>query len=234
MSAVQFNLLPDLKLNYVKSQRTRNIVLTNAIIITVASFSIFLIMMFTVNVVQKRQLSGADNEVSKATQELKQVKNIEEVLTVQNQLKTLSQLHSDKYISSRIFAYLPQITPTNAKVGNLSLDFVEGTLQLDGTANSQHTVNTFIDTLKFTTFKSADTDRRAFPSVVLSSFSINQGNVSYSLAIKFEPELFSNTLKEAPKLTVPQLTTTRSALGDPANTLFNGQVGGTPAGQGGR
>lgn len=229
MSAVQFNLLPDVKLDYIKTQRTRNIVLTNAILITAAAFTIFLIMMFTVNVVQKRQLSNADAEVAKATQELKQVKNIEQVLTVQNQLKTLSGLHKDKYVSSRVFTYLPQVTPTNAKVGNLSLDFAENTLLIEGTANSQHTVNIFIDTLKFTTFKSGESNRPAFPSVVLSSFSINQGNVSYSLGVKFEPELFSNTLAEAPKLTVPQLTTTRSALGDPSNTLFNGQVGGTPA-----
>lgn len=231
MSALQFNLLPELKVKYIKAQKTKKIVATNALIITGASFAIFVIMAATVYLVQKKQLSDADKEVERYSQQLRSVDNLDEVLTVQNQLSSLSGLHRDKRVSSRIFTYLPQVTPTNTKIGNLSISFEDNKMQIDGTADTQHTVNTFVDTLKFTKFKAAgsDQERDAFPSVVQSSFAITTTGVSYGLTITFAQELFDNSSSQTPQLTVPQLTTTRSALGDPSNTLFNGQVGGQPA-----
>lgn len=231
MSALQFNLLPELKVKYIKAQKTKKIVATNALIVTGASFAIFLIMAATVYLVQKKQLSDADKEVERYSQQLGAIENLDEVLTVQNQLTSLSDLHRGKHIGSRLFTYLPQVTPSNTKIGNLSINFEEYKMQIDGTADSQHTVNTFADTLKFTKFKVAgsDEERDAFPSVVQSSFAITTTGVSYGLTVTFAPELFKNTSLQTPQLAVPQLTTTRSALGDPRNTLFNGQVGGQPA-----
>jgi hypothetical protein len=228
MSAVQFNLLPDVKLHYVKAQRIRNLVMTIALLIGGISLAIFLLTLFTADVVQKKQLSDANGQIASATNQLKQVPDLQKVLTVQNQLTTLSGLHKNKHVSSRIFTYLPQITPTNVKISNLSADFSTNTLLITGSANTQHSVNTFIDTLKFTTFKVGDQGNanKAFTSVVESSFSVASGNASYSLTLHFDPQLFSNNLTQAPQLTVPQLTTTRSALDDPNNNLFN-DTGGT-------
>ena len=232
MSRLQFNLLPDVKVNYLKARKTQKLVTTNAILITIASFALFLIMVFTVYIVQKKQLSDADKEIARYSQQLEGVDKLNEVLTVQNQLKSLGELHSKKHISSRVFSYLPQVTPSNAKVGNLAIDFTTGIMQIDGTADSQHTVNTFIDTLKFTNFKTAgnDQEQKAFPSVIQNSFAITATGVSYAITVKFDPALFENTIAP-PQLIVPQLTTTRSVLSDPNNTLFNGQVGGQPSNQ---
>lgn len=234
MSDLQFNLLPDVKLDYIKVQRSRKLVISTAAVVTLAAIVLFLALLFTADVVQKHLISSADNNVKNATKQLQNQPNLDKILTVQNQLTTLSGLHKQKNITSRLFTFLPELTPYNVKIGRISLDFSTNTLELDGTADSQHTVNTFIDTLKFTTYKvgAQDSNHPAFTSVVESGFSLNPSNASYSLTVTFDPTLFSNDISQPPTLNVPQLTTTRSVLGDPSNSLFNGQTG-TPAGQGG-
>lgn len=231
MAEVQFNLLPEVKLDYLKAERSKRTVFAVAIIVSAIAFAIFLIMFVAVDVVQKKQLSNADNTASTTTQQLKNMTALAQIVTVQNQLQTLSTLHHNKHAVARLFSYITQTTPTDVKIGSLSLDFSTNSLGIDGTASDQTAVNTFIDTLKFTTYKigSQGNSLNAFPSVQESSFSIATNSVNYSLQIQFDPQLFSNNLPSVPQLSVPSLTTTRSALDDPSNTLFNGQNGSTGA-----
>ena len=238
MNRVQFNLLPDIKLATVKSNRSRSLAVSIALIISVASAAIFLILLGLTSVVQKKQLSDADKTIASATAKLQSMNGLDKMITVQNQLSTLVDLHKNKHISSRIFSYLPEVTPTQVSLGRLAMDFKANTMQIDGTALDQKSVNTFIDTLKFTTYivNSGDSPKNAFPSVVESSFSIGTKNVSYSLNVTFDPALFSNNILDsqghpkAPTLQVPKLTTTRSITDDPSNNLFNGQNSGSGGG----
>lgn len=225
MSGVQFNLLPDVKLDYIKAQRGKNLIFSIAVLVSAAALGIFLVVLVTVEGVQRKQLNHADSVVVTTTQELKSIPGLDQIITVQNQLQTLSSLHHGKHVSTRLFGYLAQTTPTNVSIGSVTVDFVANTLDINGSANNQTSVNTFIDTLKFTTYKIGDQDsaRPAFPSVVESSFSIANNSVNYSLKVTFDPQLFSNNVPAVPKLTVPTLTTTRSVTEDPNNALFTGQ-----------
>lgn len=233
----QFNLLPDVKLQYIQAERKRNLVVSISILVSLVSAMIFLIMFFTVAVVQKKQITNADKNIATANAKLSALNGLDQVLTVQNQLNTLVGLHQQKHISSRIFTYLPEVTPTNVSVGRLSLNFTDNKLQLDGTAPNQAAVNTFIDTLKFTTFTIGPDGppKTAFPEVIESSFGIGAQTASYSLNVSFDPQLFSDSQTDkdghliVPTLSVPKLTSTRSAVDDPSNVLFNGQFNNAPA-----
>jgi Tfp pilus assembly protein PilN len=231
MSSVQFNLLPDVKLDFIKAQRSKNLIFAIAVLVAAAAFVIFLIALVTVDGLQKKQLSNADNVVTTDTTKLNSMTSLDQIITVQNQLQTLTTLHQNKHITSRVFAYLPQLTPTDVSIGSLQLDTSTSALEVSGTAASQDSVNTFIDTLKFTNFTlgGQGTAQQAFTSVVESSFGIATTGVNYSLQISFNPELFSNNLSAVPQLVVPKLTTTRSALEDPSS-LFNGQNGASTGG----
>jgi hypothetical protein len=223
MASIQFNLLPDVKLHYVKTQRSRNVVISVALLIASLSLILFLLLLFTADIIQKKQLRDASGQVTSTANKIKAIPDINKVLTIQNQLGTLSDLHKNKHVSSRLFIYLPQVTPTDIKISSILLDFTTNTATISGTATSQHAVNTFIDTLKFTTYKvsSQDSDHPAFPSVIESSFSISPGTASFALSATFDPTLFTGGTSQAPKLTVPRLTTTRSVIDDPSNPLFN-------------
>lgn len=234
----QFNLLPDIKLQFIQAERKRNLVVSISVLVSVVSIIIFLVTLSTVSVVQKKQITDADKKISTASTKLQALNGLDQVLTVQNQLQTLVGLHQNKHISSLIFTYLPEVTPTNVSIGRLSLNFSDNKIQLDGTAPNQAAVNTFIDTLKFTTFTigAGTTPKTAFPEVIESSFGISAQYASYSLSVTFDPLLFSNSQIDkdghliVPALSVPKLTSTRSVVDDPSNVLFNGQFNNAPAG----
>lgn len=229
MANVQFNLLPDIKMTHVKTQRTSNLVVTIALLVSAGAFALFVILFVTVNLVQKKLLSDADADIKRLTSELQSKPGISEQLTAQNQLKSLTALHQSKHIASRIFTYLPQVTPARVGIGQVSLDFSAGKLAIDGTADSQLDVNKFVDTLKFTTFSvgNGGASNRAFSKVVQTSFTINEPDqISYTLTIDFDPNLFANNLldndgkPQTPVLAVPKLTTTHAQNGD-GSALFN-------------
>ncbi|MBI2592221.1 hypothetical protein HYW36_01970 [Candidatus Saccharibacteria bacterium] len=234
MTRLQFNLLPDTKQRFDKARRLQSLVFKAAIMASAVSLTLFLVMLIMVGVVQKTQLNNAAKAQNAASQRLQNIPNLEQVITIQNQLQTLVGLHQSKHITSRIFTYLSQVTPASASIGKLDMDLSTNTMGVSGNADSQKTVNTFIDTLKFTTFKigTDDSNQTAFPSVVESAFAINPSNVSYSLDIQFDPQLFANNLlddqgnPQEPKLSVPTLTTTRRGVNDAGNAIFKDQTGG--------
>lgn len=234
MTRIQFNLLPDIKLQLDKAKRVQDLVFRAAVITSAVSVALFLLMLIMVGVVQKTQLNNAAKAQDTASAQLKNISNLGQVITVQNQLQTLVGLHQSKHITSRIFMYLPQVTPANASIGKLDIDLTGATMSISGNADSQKTVNTFIDSLKFTTYTlgSDDNMQSAFPSVVESAFAINPTNVSYTLDIQFDPKLFANDLLDGqgrpqePKLSVPKLTTTKSGVNDINNPIFKTQTGG--------
>jgi Tfp pilus assembly protein PilN len=228
MSTIQFNLLPDVKETYINAQKSRKTIITIAFLATIISIGIFVLVFFSVDVVQKAQLSNADNQVKTATAQLQNIPNINKIITIQNQLQTLSTLHSSKHAVSRIFTYMPQLTPASASIGTLSLDLAGNTLQINGTADSQFTVNAYVDTLKYATYKvnASDSEHQAFPTVTLTGFSIAQGKSAYSITATFDPTLFANPLQPAPTMIVKNQVTTRSVQDDPSN-VFNGQTGQT-------
>lgn len=230
MSSVQFNLLPDIKMAHAKTLKTRNLAISVSVIACGVAIGILLLLFVSVNIVQKKQMGDADKDIEALTQELKGIPNIDAALTSQNQLISLSGLHSSKHISSRIFTYLPQVVPANVNVSRLSLDNSQNLLTIEGSADSQVAFNTFIDTLKFTNFKVGNEEgdgSKAFTTVTPSSFALTDDGVNYTVDIAFDPKLFANNLLDSegkpqtPQLIVPKLTTTHASSDDPANVLFN-------------
>ena len=227
MSRVQFNLLPDSKLALNRAQHTKRLVYTISILASVISVGILLIMLVLVDVVQKKIMNDAAGRVYTASSQLQNLK-IDNIITVQSQLQALTGLHQSKHISSRIFTYLPKITPPNVSINKLDLDLSLNTMTISGTADSQKAVNTFVDTLKFTTYKinSTDTPTPAFQSVVETGFNINAGSVGYTISMNVDPNLFANNLKDAkgnpssPQISVNSAAAS-AALKDPSSTLFN-------------
>jgi Tfp pilus assembly protein PilN len=236
---LQFNLLPDVKQEYLKTKKTKRTVITAAVVASAISFFILLLMITTVYVVNKKQLSDADGNIKKYSQQLQSEKNLDKVLTIQNQLTSIQTLHQAKHKMSRIYTYLPQITPAHVCVAQLSIDSASTSMTFQGTSDSQKSINTFVDTLKFTKYQidGKDSGNYAFSSVIENQFGINstsnttnksstavcQGSAApagYQLTVKFDPSLFSNSSDVT--LKVPQgLVTTQSVLNDPSN-IFNG------------
>jgi len=224
--AVQFNLLPDVKLEYDRAQRAKRMVYTVSILSMAVVVVITAISFFAVNVLQRKLLNDANNDINNYSQKLKSIPNLDKVLTIQNQLNALPGLHQKKHLTSRLFNYIPQVTPVNANIGKLTIDTTANTIDIDGTADTVETINKFVDTLKFTTYRIGNDNadkKKAFSNVILTKVDRNKKNASYTIDATFDPALFDAT--QDVTLVVPQETTTRSVIDAPnANVLFNGET----------
>lgn len=226
---IQFNLLPDVKLEYAKTQRTKRTVILGAISVTALAVFIFVLLFLIVNVFQKQHLGNLNSNIETKTNELKNVPDLDKVLTVQNQLKVLPGLHESKPATSRLTDYLVQLTPSDAKITDVTVDFSAGTMAINGTATTIEVVNQFADILKFTDYKEGETSEKAFSEVVLPNFGVSSGDgrIAYSLQFKFNPVIFDNT--KSVQLAVPTIVSTRSVTEKPTDLFEQRQP--TPAGE---
>lgn len=214
---IQFNLLPDVKLDYIKTQRTKRTVMLATISITALAVFIFILLFLIVNVFQKQHLKNLKDDIENKTSELKSVPDLDKVLTVQNQLNALPGLHEKKPATSRLTDYLVQLTPSSAKITDVNVDFDASTMIINGSADNIESINQFVDILKFTNYKEGETSDKAFSEVVLTNFGIQgtAGRTSYGVTFKFNPIIFDNTRNIA--LVVPNIVSTRSVVEKPTD-----------------
>jgi Tfp pilus assembly protein PilN len=219
---IQLNLLPDVKLEYIKAQRYRRLVFAVSILVTVASVALLLLLL-SVDGLQKKHLHDLGNDISSESSKLQQEPNINKILTVQNQLQSLTALHAGKPAASRLSDYLNELTPASVSITDLKIDFTQQTATITGTSDSLSNVNKYIDTLKFTTYTTDINSSKtpAFSNIVLSTFSLNTGSqdasqaANYTITLSYDKNIFDIT--QNVKLLVPNLVTTRSQIDQPTD-----------------
>lgn len=219
---IQFNLLPDVKLQYLKAARTRRLIMSISVLASAAALVVLALLLLDVEVAQKHHLSTLNANIKQSDSKIQQIPQLNKILTVQNQLDSLDSLHAGKPAATRLFDYLTQTTPTNADINNMTTDFTAQSVTITGTADALSTVNEFVDTLKFTTYQAVDSQGnkqsdKAFSNVVLTSFGRSDTKVTYTISLSYAPPIFDIT--QDAKLVVPKLVTTRSELDHP-NALF--------------
>jgi Tfp pilus assembly protein PilN len=214
---IQFNLLPDVKVEYLKTRRSQRLIYLGATVLAGLALAIFVGLFLIVNVAQKKHLNDLNADIKKDTAELQSIPNIDKILTVQNQLTSLTALHEQDPATARLFDYLGQVTPAQVTISSVKADFAANTINITGNANALSTVNQFVDTLKFTTFTTNQnsTPQKAFSDVVLTSFTKSDKDATYQISFKFDPTIFNNTLEV--KLSVPKIISTRSETEKPAD-----------------
>jgi len=66
----QFNLLPDIKLEYIKSKRTQDLVIFVSIVLIAAFLAIFVLLYIYVSIIQKQHLNSLSNKITSNTQQV--------------------------------------------------------------------------------------------------------------------------------------------------------------------
>jgi cytoskeletal protein RodZ len=225
---IQLNLLPDVKLDYVKAQKSRRLIVSISFIVCCVAI-VILVLSFIYSSIQKKQISDTNNAIQKYVAQLKGEPNINEILTVQSQLSGLNSLHSQKPAATKIINYLDEVTPVSVTINNFSWDYTSSSMTITGSAQSLQSVNQFVDILKNTTYSSSEYTGQppAFNSVVLSSFGLSSGSnasknnqVSYTVSFNFDPKIFNiaqNVILTVPSQIVSYFSTNQNSA------IFNGQ-----------
>ncbi len=89
---MQLNLLPAVKMEYIKAQRSRRLVLSVSVIVTIAAVALLLLLL-SVSGLQKKHLSDLNKDIATESNKLQNEPQINKMLTVQNQLGSLTNLH---------------------------------------------------------------------------------------------------------------------------------------------
>lgn len=221
---LQFNLLPDLKQEYIKAERTRRLVLSVSLLVAAVSIGI-LLLLFSWETAQKKHISDLGKDIKNKAEQLAGKQDINKILTVQNQLNSLTDMHKAKPAVSRLPDYLNKVTPaTVVDISDIKIDFAAKTVAITGSADSLGSVNKYIDTLKFTMYNAdqANVISHAFSGVVLTAFGVGTGGggtgktnphpATYTISFIYDPTIFDITKKI--ELIVPKIITTRSQVGE--------------------
>lgn len=236
---IEFNLLPDVKMQYIKARAKKRFAVVASVLISGTAVAILVLLFLAVQVFQKSYLNDLTADIKKESEELKNIPDLNKVLTLQSQLGSLQKLHDQKPQLSRLFGYLQQVAPADVSFTSVTLLFTENKITIEGLGQSVTSANTFVDTLKFTDYKIPVLDdkgeqklnergepefevKRAFSKVVLSTFSVTAKRElpngpkddKFSVTFNFEPALFDsikNVTLEIPKGKI----TTRSEIEKP-------------------
>lgn len=221
---IKLNLLPDVKLEYLRTRRLQLKVMSLASIVTIGAIGLVVLMALWVyggQTLQKNYLTG---EIDKHAKELKAVPQIDEYLTVQNQLAHLTALHEGKNDFSRLLTFLPAVNP--AAPNNVTLTKVELTsleenssLILQGEVRDYTGLNTFRDTLRNAELKYDGQTEKLFDNIVIVSSSLERSRnggsvVVFKIETAYSPNAFLFSTKN-PTVSVPEKNTTQSVEAAP-------------------
>lgn len=215
---IEFNLLPTTKTEYVRAEKTKLLIGSISLIVSVLSVAVLALLVYYVDIVQKNSINKLSTNISNGVTKLNSYPNLDKILTIQNQANLLPTIQHQLFQPSRIFTYLSQLTPFNATISSLDQDLTKNTITISGNVDSIQTTNKFVDTLKYTTYSILSKSQgKAFSDIVLSAFD----KTSYTITLTYQPAIFLATNNVS--LIVPNITTTRSVLDQPTDLFKKGK-----------
>lgn len=228
---IQLNLLPDIKIEFLKKQRSRVQVITGAIILSLAAVGLTVFAALWVYAAQGLQKTLLTGDIKANVKKLQDIKDIDKYVTIQNQLASITALHDSKNNYSRLLDYLPSIN-TGVKLEGVNVDSVTKTLTFEGTTADYTTLLVFRDTLRGAKLHYIDVNNKQqetglFTKVNIDSSGIgtnkdSTSTVSFKISTVYFDSAFSSTIQK-PTITVPKKETTPSAEGAPTAVFGGGQ-----------
>ncbi|HVI69445.1 MAG TPA: hypothetical protein VM581_03215 [Magnetospirillaceae bacterium] len=231
---IQLNLLPDLKKEFIQSQKTKGLVISGSVFVTIGAVGVSALLFVYVTFIQQLQINLATDSIKQKQSQLTAIADVSKYLTIQAQLATLPELHNTKGAYSRLFDYLGVINPSapsNINLSNLQLDVSSRTLILTGTTGTFETLNVFIDTLKNAQIsykvngQGEAVKENMFAQVLIQNSGLSHAGsknlVSFVVKVVYNPSIF-DTKNTDIAASVPNITTTQSVTQSPqAGQLFN-------------
>lgn len=232
---IELNLLPEIKQKYLQSQKIKRVFLLGSFIVSAAFIALVVLMALFVFVAQKVHLSSVQSDIDDNVTKINQIQDIDKVVTIQKQLDSLPTLHQDKTAIKRVLDLLNKLVPNSVSLNSVQLQAGDiKSIEFSGTGEDIKAVNTFADTLKFSTLKTtSDTSDQsqaqglsAFPDVKVISISPDDEGVTFTIEATFDVLLTSNVSEVT--LTVPKITSSAPvterprALFEPSDTETEG------------
>lgn len=228
---IELNLLPDVKKEFIKAQRTRNVVVSGAIITTIVAAGAVAFLATTVYGAQSLLITNLNKDIKNNHQKLASKNEINKYLAIQSQLESLDQVSGQRAIYGRVFDYLQQLNPappSNITIYSLELLQEGNSIKLTGSANNFEAVNNFKYTLENASlvFTKDGQEQKLplFSAVVAGQPALTTTNgitlANFTFDLTYAPEAFSKDTPN-PKISVPKLVTSDGDQNAPKELFGN-------------
>lgn len=226
---IEINLVPDVKQELIKAEKTRSKVIAGSVLVGLVSLVVLILLAVYVFGVQTIRNNVADSNIKKGSEQLASVNDLSKTLTIQNQLSVLDSLNSNKHVNSRIFDVLGAIItpePNKIQISNVSVDSEYETITIDGQSEKSYVaLEIFKKTIEGATLKYTDEqgEKQSIPmasSVSISDTSYGEDNsglrmLRFTISFKYATELFSPLSKSISIVITVDGNVTDSYLGVP-------------------
>lgn len=205
---IEINLIPDVKQEYLKAKRARMLVISGAIIVSIVSVAIVVLLAVYLFGIQALFSLKADEDIKSNQKSLLSTADLTNMLTLQSQLENISSLHNKENMSSRMFDVLAAIRPAQPNqvtFSSVKYDAENKSIHIDGQAvNGFVAVDVFKKTIEGTTFSyQEDNKTTTLPvakNVVLSNLSYGEDATGakvlrFTVDFDYDPSLFASSSK---------------------------------------
>lgn len=230
---ININLLPDIKQQYLQSQKAKRLFIIGSLLVTAVFVSVTLLVGAWTGA-QRLHLQRLQSDIDQASQQLEQQTDLAKIVTVQNQLNALPPLHDSKLALHRLSGYLGKVVPTNVRMTSLLLGSGDSgtSMEIHGQTVDAKSVNVFADTLKNATYTYGSDKTQIVPftnvqvtSIAIATNSEEGGDTSFVITLNYDPLIFDNTHDEF-ELKVPNITSSPSVTERPGDLFAEPEEGG--------
>ena len=229
---IEINLVPDVKQELIKAQRVRASVISVSILAGMVAVGVVVLLAIWVFGVQTARGVILDNTITSEHETLANVEDVNDTLTIQNQLSKISEMHDNKTITSRVFDVLTTINPSepnDVSITNLTLDLANSTITIEAQAsNGYPALEVFKKTIAATTFRYTQ-DGEQFSIPLASNMSDSERSygedasgarvLRFALSFIYPEELFSRASQGA-TIVAPERTNATDSFQGVPHSLF--------------
>lgn len=223
---IQLNLLPDIKKEYINAQKTRAVVMSTSILVTLGAVGLSVLFYVYVTFLQQLQITLASNDIKSKTSQLSGVQDLDKYLTIQNQLAALPGLHATKGIYSRLFSFMPVLnpnSPNNIVLSQVQVTGANNIVSFTGSTASFESLNIFVDTLRNAQVSYKDVSGNAqtskiFDTVFVQSSAIDKSTGSPTVAFTVRAtylDVVFDARNTGMTASIPNIQTSQSVTGSP-------------------
>lgn len=206
---IEINLIPDVKQEFLRAQRMRNSVVSIAIIACLGAAGL-VVLLSTIVGGQLIKSALDDRTIASENETLQSVEDLNNTVTLQNQLSKLSSMHEEKQVNSRLFDILTAVNPpapNNVRISSVQLDPEMKTLMIDGSAvNGYAAVEVFKKTILNTSLQYTE-EGEVIKVPLTEMVNISETNYAedadgrkvlrFILSFTYPDELFSRSIENA-------------------------------------
>ena len=135
----EINLVPDLKVAVLKTQRIRNIVFIACVLAMISMITVVLVLL-SIKVVQDVNIGEQTDRLKMMSSKITTYDDLNEFLTMQNQLNNIDKIAESRVDYSRIFNLLNVLAPTNGDeitFSDVNVNLVDSTIRFSAQADAK-------------------------------------------------------------------------------------------------